>query len=349
MTQLLEISEQIISTDELRCRLEPLLTDYFGVPRKISKLDRRPYEYRSSFPIEELCVNASDGSSLRLIFKNLGGEALPDFARRTKPQFIHDPRREIEAYRKILAKCDLGTATFYGALADDKTQRFWLFIEKVPGLELYQIGDISVWQEAARWLARMHTRFVDKVSELDGNANLMNRDEDFYWTWMRRAEQFADSGSSADKQARIKDLAATFQKVVENIMKLPRTFIHGEFYASNVLVQQISEGLRVCPVDWEMAGVGSGIMDLAALTSGKWTEDEKTTIAMAYHSAIPNGIWSTTAEFLTALDYCRLALAVQWLGWSLDWAPPAEHKQDWLKEAMRLTKKLSLLSDTAGS
>ena len=308
MTELLEISEQLISTHELTCGLEPLLTDYFGVPRKISKLDRRLYEYRSSFPIEELCVNAGDGSSLRLIFKNLSRAALPgrimgwasqpDFARRTKPEFIYDPRREIETYRKILSKCDLGTATFYGALADDKTQRFWLFIEKVPGLELYQIGDIAVWQEVARWLARMHTRFVDKVSELDGNANLMNRDEDFYWTWMRRAEQFADSGSSAEKQARIKDLAATFQKVVESIMKLPRTFIHGEFYASNVLVQQISEGLRVCPVDWEMAGVGSGIMDLAALTSGKWTEDEKTTIAMAYHSAIPNRSSSSGSTML---------------------------------------------------
>src|SRR5207248_901904 len=213
MTELLEISEQLISTHELTCGLEPLLTDYFGVPRKISKLDRRLYEYRSSFPIEELCVNAGDGSSLRLIFKNLSRAALPDFGRRTKPEFIYD---------------------------------------------------------------------------------------------LRRAEQFADSASSAEKQARIKDLAASFQKVVESIMKLPRTFIHGEFYASNVLVQEISEGLRVCPVDWEMAGVGSGIMDLAALTSGTWTEDEKTAIAMAYHSAIPNGIWSTTAEFLTALDYCRL-------------------------------------------
>jgi hypothetical protein len=92
-----------------------------------------------------------------------------------------------------------------------------------------------------------------------------------------------------------------------------------------------------------MAGVGVGLMDLAALTSGKWAEDERTAIAMAYHSAmVPDYTWATPADFLTALDYCRLALAVQWLGWSPDWSPPPEHKQDWLREAMRLTERLSL-------
>ena len=34
------------------------------------------------------------------------------------------------------------------------------------------------------------------------------------------------------------------------------TFIHGEFYASNVLVNITGGKLRVCPVDWELAGWG---------------------------------------------------------------------------------------------
>ncbi len=47
-------------------------------------------------------------------------------------------------------------------------------------------------------------------------------------------------------------------------------------------------------------------------------------------------------EFLTALDYCRLHLAVQWSGWSSGWSPPAEHVQDWLGEALSLAEKLGL-------
>jgi hypothetical protein len=45
---------------------------------------------------------------------------------------------------------------------------------------------------------------------------------------------------------------------------------------------------------------------------------------------------------LTALDYCRLHLAVQWLGWAPEWSPPPEHTQDWLGEALGLARKLEL-------
>jgi hypothetical protein len=35
---------------------------------------------------------------------------------------------------------------------------------------------------------------------------------------------------------------------------------------------------------------------------------------------------------------------VQWLGWSPDWSPPAEHAHDWLGEALHLADKLGLES-----
>ena len=103
---------------------------------------------------------------------------------------------------------------------------------------------------------------------------------------------------------------------------------------------------RICPVDWEMAGTGPALMDLAALVSGKWTADEKEAIASAYHSAMAGSeTWQPTfAEFLNALDYCQLALAVQWLGWSRDWTPPIEHRHDWLNEAVQLADRLGLMN-----
>jgi thiamine kinase-like enzyme len=103
--------------------------------------------------------------------------------------------------------------------------------------------------------------------------------------------------------------------------------------------------VRVCPVDWEMAAVGPGLIDLAALTAGGgWAAEEKTALAMAYHAALaPREGWPPEPDaFLAALDCCSLHLAVQWLGWSPRWAPPPEQAQDWLEEALGLAEKLGL-------
>jgi hypothetical protein len=93
-----------------------------------------------------------------------------------------------------------------------------------------------------------------------------------------------------------------------------------------------------------MAAVGPGLIDLAALTVGKWTQAEKVALATAYHETLrPADGWPPPLDaFLTELDFCHLHLAVQWLGWSLDWSPPREHARDWVAEARHLTNKLGL-------
>ncbi len=87
--------------------------------------------------------------------------------------------------------------------------------------------------------------------------------------------------------------------------------------------------------------MGPGLVDLAALVAGKWTEDEKEALALAYHAALPGDRADrpTAEEFLRDLHDCRLHLAVQWLGWSAEWRPPAEHDHDWLGEAIMLAEK----------
>lgn len=348
MSYLIDTAEQIVGTGELRGALKELLSRHFGSRREIVQMDRRQSEYHSSSPLEELDLKLDDGSALRLIFKNVSDGALLESARLAKPRFVCDPQREIEVYRNVLPQGDLGTATFYGAVENDKAHCYWLFIEKVAGLELYQIGDFAVWQQVARWLARMHTRFAGEASELKRREHLLKHDAGFYRTWIRRVEEFSLSDPVPQAGDHIKHgiagLIGGYDKVVERLIALPQTLIHGEFYASNVLVQERSEGLRVCPVDWEMAAVGPGLIDLAALVSGKWTEEEKTALALAYHSALTSSnSWPLAPDaFLTDLNYCRLALAVQWLGWSRDWSPPSEHAQDWLGEATRLASRLGL-------
>jgi hypothetical protein len=336
-----------IGTAELHAALEQALSRRSGTQRRISRLKRRPSIYSTSFVIDELDARLDDGTSLRLLYKDLSRFSVLEAALEVKPAFLYDPMREIETYRTILVPNRLSTPICYGAIVDASAEHYGLFLEKVPGLELYQVGDFATWRRVSEWLAIMHKRFSGQTERLVRTAPLLRYDGDFYRLWAGRARSSLDRAGlrlSRDARRGMEQLFENYDRVIGQLVAFPVTFLHGEFYASNVLVQEEGEDLRVCPVDWEMAAVGPGLIDLAALTSGGWTADERKALALAYHSAlVPRENWPPAPDaFLAALDYCRLHLAVQWLGWSTGWSPPPEHAQDWLGEALGLAKKLGL-------
>ena len=249
----------------------------------------------------------------------------------------------------MLATHDLGTAHFFGAFIDPPAEQYWLFIEHVPATLLWQFGDDKTWQDVAGWLRRMHNTFLlDAQSEKPLHTSPFNVfNAKYYWQWMQRAEAFlyrTAARDGSDRVDKVEWLADRFDVVVERLMRLPVTLIHGEFYPSNVLVKRHRNGMRVCPVDWETAAIGPGLIDLSALTSGNWTEEQRLAMAMAYYDGLgaEHDDPKARAEFLIDLDYCNLFMAIQWLGWSPDWEPPPEHAQNWLTEACRLANKLKL-------
>jgi hypothetical protein len=317
------------------------LASFSGQRRSVVRCERRPSAYRSSFPIEELMVHLDDGTTLAV-----NREALTEDALRAKPDFLYDPLREIEVYRALLADARLGTAVCYGAVADSKSGRYWLFLEKVPGVELYQVGDFAVWLGAARWLAGLHGGFAHHVHRLplDVRGHLLRYDRALYRRWIERALAFTRRPTlAADDHGFVERLAARYDSVIDCLASLPATLLHGEFYPANILIQ----GPRICPVDWETAALGPGLIDLAALTAGRWTEAQRLALAKSYREALPANLISPPdfESLLAQLDHCRLHLAVQWLGWSADWSPPPHQAHDWLGEARRLAGKLGLTSD----
>jgi hypothetical protein len=332
------------ATDELREELARALGERRGAPVSITALERRPCAYRTSFALEELDLRLADGASLRLMMKDLSRAALHEQARAAKPALLYEPLREIFVYRDVLEGAGLGTAEYFGAAIDPARNRWWLFIENVDGEALWQIGEFGVWEEAARWLARMHAQCAGKAATA---GPLLRYDRELLGVWAQRAARFAeDPGGpwSAAERRRIRDLAGRYEAVVDQLTALAPTFLHGEFYPSNVLVQRDS-GLRICPIDWEIAAIGPGLLDLAALSVGKWTTTERARLAAAYRAV---GTGAETAahlsdtEFARALDFARLHLAVQWLGWEPRWEPPAEHRHDWLAEALALSEDLGV-------
>jgi hypothetical protein len=349
MNQLLKHRLEMVSTAELQEALEIELSGHFGARRSITSLKRNLSEYSSSFALEELDVHLAEGTVLKLMFKDLSWQALLADARWAKPEFLYNPRREIATYRTILVPHGISTVTYYGAVVDARAGRYWLFLERMPGLRLNHVGQFTVWNEASRQLAAMHKLFTgaSNLQRWAKAAQLLHYDRNFYWEWMHRAQAFARrANSEASKQAhRVLDgLAARYDEVVERLLALPVTFIHGEFYPSNVLVERTKGTLRLCPVDWELAAVGPGLVDLAALTAGNWTDEKKAAMALSYYSTLTPGADRLPDSFLGTLDLCRLHLAIQMLGWSPNWEPPPEYARNWLDEALRLVDRLGLQS-----
>jgi len=319
---------------EVRDGLEHALSA-LGV-KVAGQMRRRPSPYRTSFPLEELDLALDDGTELHLLFKRLSWTALDESARLAKPAFLHDPLREPAVYASILAPAELGPR-YYGSAIDPAAERYWLFIERVKGRELYQVGELEHWQATARWLGEMHTSLATDLDRHAEHARLIDYDEAYYRRWIERARQFAaKSDQPQPRIAALDRIAERYDAVLEGLLALSKTVVHGELYASNVLVA--GEGpSRICPVDWEMAAAGPGLIDLAALVSGGWSEKDRETIVSAYRSG------AGTAFSKGQLDLARLHLAVQWLGWAPPgWVPPEGQRHDWLGEAVALAERLGL-------
>jgi hypothetical protein len=341
MTHAAPIVPPEITTEELRSALERVLADHFGRTRAVVILKRELAPYRSSSHLEELQVSLEDGSVLDVVFKDPGRQVGTN--RQVKPEFLADPQREIETYRTVLSNRRLNTPVFYGAVVDPSASKHWLFLERIPGTRLKELGDFALWQSAARWAATLHLTYAPAVADLRKREHLVKYDRAYLERWIGRARHV--SGGTAAAAIQIETLAQSYDALIERLAVLPVTLIHGEFYPSNIVVRETPAGPSVSPVDWEMAAVGPALLDLAAITSGAWSDQKVAALARAYYDASgPAFQLSSFEEFLTALDGCRLFLAVQWLGWSKDWQPPPEHAHDWLTAAIGLAKRLGIVT-----
>lgn len=332
--------------DRLKPDLEEILRQRSGQRLRVASVERRPSEYRSTAALDELAVRLEDGTRLELLLKDLGSGARLGRPGGGKPRGILDPRREIELYRNVLEPMDIGTAAFFGSVEEPEQGRYWLFIEKVKGVELFQVGDFAVWESVARWLARFHARWADGTRPPIDPGRLVVYDAAFYRRWISRARTFVleSLGASVHQRRALLALSARYERVVERLVAQPSTLIHGEFYPSNILVRRTGAKENVCPIDWETAAIGPGLVDLAALTSGKWGDEERQRLEAAYHQALRQQGVAVRGprRFREDLDYCRLHVAVQWLGWARGWSPPPQHAHDWLAEALAAAERVGL-------
>ncbi|HET7416415.1 MAG TPA: aminoglycoside phosphotransferase family protein [Solirubrobacterales bacterium] len=319
--------------DELRRSLEGALSEVRGDPVEVVALSRRPFAYETSYAIDELRVRLGDGESLDLVVKDVGAGGLSAAAAATKPGFTLDPRREIAVYRSLLAPSQVPAPRYWGAAEDEG--RAWLFVERVEGEVLTDVGEVEVWRAAAAWAARLDAAVRPQV-RAEVEPLLLHRNREWHAHWIEAA---TDAGG--EELAR--QLRPAAPELLERLEALPSAFVHGELYPSNVIVgRREPEPPRIAPVDWELAGPGPFALDLAALVGG-WGAEERRGMCESFHAALPEGRRASLSlgDLIAAVDLCRLSLALQWIGWAPGWEPPEEHRHDWVAEAMRLLEEIA--------
>lgn len=306
------------------------------------RIERRPSPYRTSFPIEELTVELAGRGRMRLGCKRLDREELSAQAQLAKPRCLWDPEREPAVYHSLLPQAPPGAPELFGTVSE--SGRHWLFVEWVDGRELFQVGERELWERAARWLGSFHAALAPEAESHREQGRLLCHNAGFYRGWIERAERFATERGDGSAAA-IASLRERHSEVVEALLEQPRTVLHGEFYASNVLIapdlgqssREAKTDARVAPVDWELAAIGPGLTDLAALVSG-WPAAGREAITAAYASEPGVPTFSPRD-----LDLARLQVAIQWLGWAPPkWRPPEEQRHDWLAEALELAERSGL-------
>lgn len=303
-------------------------------------LHRAPSLRASSFALEELDVAGPDGSIVRLVHKDCSPERMLAQASRVRPRFLFDPAREATMYREVLDPDRHGTPRCHAVRPPAAAPV--LVLERVDGAPLEEVAFGDPWRSAARWLGRFHAGFTTDAAPgaaLSGAPWLVSYDRDYFSRWPARAVRnlrACDRRGAGDVAA----LARRYEAVLDVLETQPRSLVHGDFHPANVLVAD--GGRRICVLDWELAGWGPSLLDLAALTSGSWPEDRRRALEHSYRTGSSRPVWDDTLRFEQALECCRLHLAVQWLGWASRWTPESRRHGDWVAVAKHCADRLGM-------
>jgi hypothetical protein len=263
---------------------------------------RKPNPYQSSFPSEVVSCRLDGGGEVHLLCKYGVSFGCAGHGSRGGIAF------EATVYRDVLQPLGTSSPAYYGDYIDPMSGETWLVIEYVDGLPLSKASQDDVL-EAARWIGRLHAAAATLGST--ASANLHVYSAQYYQAWAERTALYT-------RQVRpdlgwVSAVCDRFRDVVPDLLSVPQTVIHGEYYPENVLVQ----AGRICPVDWQSTAMAAGEVDLASMTEGRWPEDLAARCELAYAEARwPDG---APERFEKTLEAARLYWPLRWLGESPEW------------------------------
>lgn len=291
----------------VRCLERHAIPKAAGRRARVAHLRRSPSRSATSYNAEVVSARLADGTEMRFFLKDYGS------SRRPRPALAQRRERELEVYRRLIGNAEIGTARYCGAVWDDDIGVHWLLLEFVVGMELRHM-ELRLWVEAARWLGRMQGRFAGSPALAEAMPLLERHDARFFEAKAERARRSVSHYSDAPAQ-RLEGILERYEPSIDLIADQERTLVHGHYDGANILVGVGGGSVRICPVDWELAALGSRFFDLASLCDG-FRPPALHRIWDAYaEGAAGAGLPTPERDQLRRLVDCfRLFRVIAWLG-----------------------------------
>lgn len=280
---------------------------------KIEAVQELPAPKSTSYALRHLRLDLANGRTLDVFHKNY------DISPHAADVALARGRRERYVYEHILSARELGTPQLYGAVWDDQGGRHWLLLEFVQGQKLRRTR-IEDRTAAAAWLGQLHGSVAGQEAELAQSGFLLSYDDAHFRDTAERALQAVGS-RFGPLQRRLEDALAGYEAMIEKFCADKPTLVHGSYRHKNILVETSSTTMRICPADWEWAGLGPRLHDLAFIADGYdryWLEK----MCESYlGAATACGVATIrTNEMLEKIDGLRLHKALRSLARSAEWA-----------------------------
>lgn len=291
-----------------------------------------PVAVAGLFPIEVLHVSLEGGEVVSLFVKHLGPEEAdhPDKECRD---------REPRIYEELLSDDDLPVPKYYGSRWNELTNRLEIYLEYIGDWSLkYQ--DLDNWFPAARTLARFHAHFARRAADLSACEYLLRLDARYFHAWAARA--LAVVRERAPKLAdALAEVVGDYDRVADRLAGQPPTLVHNDLAPKNVLADRSHHPARICFVDWELAGVGCGLLDLVHLKHGL-DPDSDCAMCAAYCAELDGTglLPSSDRELQRLFVACELHHTLYRIAHSGHWGLPRERVTEWVGDAGALARKL---------
>lgn len=244
----------------LRQYVEQSVVKRLQLSSEIAKIQRTRIRYIGSYECESVAIRFASGQEFTFFLKDYGS------SQKSKDEPIRRRERELATYRDLLSQADLGTPGYYGSLWDESEGRYWLLLELVEGV-LITDHNVEHGELAAGWLGRAQGFFSQHPETLAGHDYLIRHDAGFFRS---KAELALDDVGSIEPASapRLAEVVERYDQAIDVMAAQPPTLVHGGYIPWHILLNYDHEPVRVCPIDWELAAVGSAIYDLAYFIEG---------------------------------------------------------------------------------
>jgi aminoglycoside phosphotransferase (APT) family kinase protein len=232
---------------------------------------------------------------------------------RAKDEMEARRERERYLYEEVFGREAVDTPRFAAAVWDAQTT--WLVLEYVDAVPLAWC-DLDPWFDAAACLGRLQSAIAGRRDELRASGRLRRHDAAHFGAVAERALDAAQR-HGPEIAARVSAALPHHRAATAALREHPQTLVHGAYRPEQILIDQRRQPARVYATDWEVAGFGSCLYDLAMLADGF---DERGAERL-WQRFLAEAEWlrpgpPQRTDFDLARDACRVHRTLNWIAGS---------------------------------